>query len=83
MTEQLTKLVVNCATGEEQIVPLSEEELAQREKDILEAQQRMQEEEARREQNRLLIESAKNKLISGQPLTEEEAGILLQGMANT
>lgn len=28
-----TKLVINCSTGEESVVPLSAEELAQREKD--------------------------------------------------
>jgi hypothetical protein len=33
MSETLTKLVVNCATGEEQIVPLTAEEIAQREAD--------------------------------------------------
>lgn len=33
MTEILTKLVVDCSTGEESIVPLTEAELAQREAD--------------------------------------------------
>lgn len=32
-----TKIEINCETGEEIIAPLSAEELAQREKDILEA----------------------------------------------
>jgi hypothetical protein len=35
MTEVITKLVVDCATGESTIVPLTAEELAQRETDRL------------------------------------------------
>jgi hypothetical protein len=33
MSETLTKLVVNCATGEEQVVALTAEEIAQRQTD--------------------------------------------------
>ncbi len=33
MSETLTKLVINCATGEEQILPLTTEEITQRETD--------------------------------------------------
>ena len=33
MTETLTKIVVDCSTGEQTIVPLSPEEIAQREAD--------------------------------------------------
>lgn len=33
MTETLTKIVVNCETGEQTIVPLTAEEIAQREAD--------------------------------------------------
>ena len=33
MSETLTKVVVNCATGEQEIVPLTAEEIAQREAD--------------------------------------------------
>ena len=33
MTEVLTKIVVDCSTGEQQIVPLTAEEIAQREAD--------------------------------------------------
>ena len=35
MTETLTKVVVNCADGTSEIVPLSPEEIAQRETDRL------------------------------------------------
>ena len=33
MSEALTKIVVNCETGEEQVLPLTAEEIAQREAD--------------------------------------------------
>jgi len=33
MSETLTKIVVNCETGEQQILPLTAEEIAQREAD--------------------------------------------------
>jgi len=35
MTETLTKIVVDCSTGEQTIVPLTAEEIAQREADAL------------------------------------------------
>jgi len=35
MSEVLTKVVVNCATGEQEIVALTAEEIAQREADAL------------------------------------------------
>jgi hypothetical protein len=35
MTEQLTKVIVDCSTGESTIVPLTAEELAQRQTDRL------------------------------------------------
>jgi hypothetical protein len=35
MTETLTKIVVDCSTGEQTVVPLTAEEIAQREADAL------------------------------------------------
>ena len=48
MTETLTKIVVDCSTGEQTIVPLTAEEIAQREADALAyaEQQAIQEAEA-------------------------------------
>jgi hypothetical protein len=37
MSEIITKLVIDCETGEQTVVPLTEEELAQRELDQLQA----------------------------------------------
>ena len=47
MTETLTKIVVDCSTGEQTIVPLTAEEIAQRETDAAAyaAQQAIQEAE--------------------------------------
>jgi hypothetical protein len=35
MTETLTKIVIDCSTGEQTVVPLTAEEIAQREADAL------------------------------------------------
>jgi membrane protein involved in colicin uptake len=35
MTETLSKIIIDCSTGEETIVPLTAEEIAQREADAL------------------------------------------------
>jgi hypothetical protein len=47
MTETLTKIVVDCSTGEQTVVPLTAEEIAQRETDAAAyaAQQAIQEAE--------------------------------------
>jgi hypothetical protein len=72
-----TKIVVNCETGEQTIEPLTAEEIAQAETDRLayeaEEAERLQAEAALT----ALKASAKAKLISGQPLTEEEASVLV------
>jgi hypothetical protein len=77
MDEVITKLVVDCSTGEATTVPLTTEELAQRETDRLayEAQEaaRLVAEEALT----TLKASARAKLVAGQPLTEEEASVLV------
>jgi hypothetical protein len=67
----LTKLVVNCATGEQQEIPLSEEELAQREIDRLAFEEAEAARIAAEEEKAALKESANAKLIA-LGLTEEE-----------
>jgi hypothetical protein len=71
MTETLTKLVIDCATGEESIVPLTEEELAQREVDRLAFEEAEAARVAAEEEKAALKESANAKLIA-LGLTEEE-----------
>ena len=77
MSEELTKVIVDCSTGVQSIVPLTAEEIAQREADaaaFAEAEaSRIAAEEAKAE----LKASAKAKLIAGQPLTAEEAETLV------
>jgi hypothetical protein len=71
MTETLTKLVIDCATGEESIVPLTEEELEQREADRLAFQEAETARVAAEEEKAALKESANAKLLA-LGLTEEE-----------
>ena len=71
MTETLTKLVVDCSTGISTQIPLSEEELAQREIDRLAYEEAEAARIAAEEEKAALKESANAKLIA-LGLTEEE-----------
>lgn len=71
------KLVVDCSTGEQTYVPLTAEELAQAELDRIASEAAEAERLAAEEALTALKASAKAKLVSGQPLTEEEASVLV------
>lgn len=77
MSETLTKVVVDCQTGESTILPLTAEELAQLEIDRQESEAREAERLAQIEAKETLKASAKAKLIAGEPLTAEEADTLI------
>lgn len=77
MTETLTKIVVDCSTGEQTVVPLSAEEIAQREVDAAAYAAQKAIEDAAAEALATLKASAKAKLIAGTPLTAEEADTLV------
>ncbi len=77
MTEVLTKIVVDCSTGEQTIVPLTAEEIAQREADAQAYAEAEAARQAEAEALAALKASAKAKLIAGQPLTAEEADTLV------
>ena len=77
MTETLTKIVVDCSTGEQTIVPLTAEEIAQREADALAYAEAQATAEAEAEALSALKASAKAKLVAGEPLTPEEASTLI------
>lgn len=77
MTETLTKIVVDCTTNEETIIPLTAEEIAQRETDSAAFAQAEAERLAAEEALGALKASAKAKLIAGEPLTAEEADTLV------
>lgn len=76
-TETLTKTIVNCETGEVTIEPLTAAEIADREQHHAElvAREKAHEEERLRVAD--LKESAKAKLVAGEPLTEDEAAVLV------
>ena len=73
MAETLTKIIVDCATGQVEELPLTEEEIAEREAMAAQAEQDRLAREAEEQRIADLKASAKAKLIAGQPLTAEEA----------
>jgi len=77
MSEVLTKVVMDCSTGISETIPLTEEEIAQREADALAYAEREAEREAAVNALATLKASAKAKLIAGEPLTAEEADTLV------
>lgn len=78
MTEEVIQVVeVNCETGEEIYRPMTAEELAQREEDRL-AWEALETQKLEAAAALVALKaSAKAKLVAGQPLTEEEAAILI------
>jgi hypothetical protein len=77
MTETLTKIVVDCSTGQQSIVPLTAEEIAQREADAAAYAEAEAARVAAEEAKAALKASAKAKLVAGEPLTAEEAEVLV------
>jgi hypothetical protein len=77
MSEVLTKVVVDCSTGQQTIVPLTAEEIAQREADAAAFAEAEAARVAAEEAKAALKVSAKAKLIAGEPLTAEEAEVLV------
>ena len=77
MADTPTKLIVNCATGERTVVELTDEEIAEREAMAAQAEaDRLAQEQAEADRQ-ALKDSAKAKLIAGEPLTAEEADTLV------
>ena len=71
------KIVHDLATGITSEIPLTEEEIQQRELDAIAAATRKAEADAEAAAKEALKASAKAKLVAGQPLTEEEAAVLV------
>ena len=71
------KVIVDCSTGEQTIVPLTPEELEQREADRLAYEAQEAERLAAEAELQALKDSARAKLVAGQPLTEAEAATLV------
>jgi len=77
MADAPTKMVVNCSTGETQIIPLTAQEIAQRDQDAAAYAAAEAERAEAATALAALKASAKAKLIAGEPLTEEEAAVLV------
>jgi len=77
MTDTPKKLVVDLAAGTQAYVSLTAEEIQQRELDAIQYATLKSEEEAQQAAKDALKESAKAKLVAGEPLTAEEAEVLV------
>ena len=73
----LNKMIVDCSTGKTTIVPLTAQEIAERDQ----AAAKFAEEQAKREADakelQALKDSAKAKLIAGEKLTDKEAAAIV------
>ena len=76
MTDVLTKVIIDCSTGERQIVPLTAEEIAEREAMALQAAEEQAAREAEEAAKAAARASAEEKL-SALGLTAEEISALL------
>jgi hypothetical protein len=72
-----TRIEINCETGVESIIELTDAEVAQMEADAAAYAARKAEADAAAEALAALKTSAKAKLVSGTPLTEAEAATLV------
>ena len=77
MADTPKKIVVNCATGQVSEVELTPAEIAQRDQDAAEWAEKQAKREAEAQRLADLKASAKAKLTSGEPLTEEEASAIV------
>lgn len=75
--ETLTNLIVDCETKQETIVPLTPEEIADREAMRLAIETVRAAAEAEAARVDALKVSARAKLVAGQPLTADEAALLV------
>jgi len=72
-----TRIEINCETGVESIIELTDAEVAQMEADAQAAEARKAEEDAAAQALTDLKMSARAKLVAGTPLTSEEAATLV------
>ena len=70
-------MIVDCSTGETTIVPLTAQEIAERDQRIALYAEQKATEEAQAEALQALKASAKAKLIAGEALTDEEASAIV------
>jgi hypothetical protein len=72
-----TRIEINCETGVESIIELTDAEVAELQTQAAAAAQKQAEEDAAAAALAELKASAKAKLVAGQPLTAEEADTLV------
>lgn len=77
MTEKLTRLIVDLETGETSEIELTAEEITQYQSGQAAAEERLAQEALAQQEKESIKQTIKNKLASGQPLTPEEADLLL------
>ena len=77
MSDTPTKIVVDCTTGEQRVLPLTAQEIAQRDQDAAAAAEAQAAREAEEARIAALKVSAKAKLVAGEPLTADEASVLV------
>jgi len=75
MSEKLTKVVVNCATGVAEIIELTAQEIAQRDQDAAAAAEERSIREAQ-EMAKAVAKAAAQAKLAGLGLTEEEIAAL-------
>jgi hypothetical protein len=72
-----TKVEINCETGEQVETPFTQEDIDQYHKDKAEFEAREAANLAEQQALQALKDSARAKLVAGEPLTEEEAATLV------
>jgi hypothetical protein len=77
MTDTMTKIIVDCSTNEAVERPMTAEEIAEHELAVSQMAENKALQEAQIEAKEALKASAKAKLIAGEPLTAEEADVLV------
>lgn len=71
------KLVIDCATGKQEYIALTPTEIAERDQQAAQAAEEQAAREAEAAAKQALKDSAKAKLVSGEPLTDEEAAAIV------
>jgi hypothetical protein len=71
------KLIVDCSSGAQTYVPLSAEEIAEREAMAVQAAEEQAAREVEEARIAALKDSARAKLVAGEPLSAEEAALLV------
>lgn len=77
MTQEYSHAIIDCATNETIVRPMTAEEIAQLEAARAEILQIEKDNKDEADRISLIKESAKAKLIAGEPLTEEEAATIV------